>query len=55
MISQEDRNMTERLTVGYEDFETLIRKNAPYIDKTAYLKELFGEKVHDNGELYEDM
>ena len=46
--------MTERLTVGYEDFETLIRKNAPYIDKTAYLKELFGEKVHDNGELYED-
>lgn len=46
--------MSARFTVGYEDFETLIKKGSPYIDKTSYLKELFGEKVHDNGETYED-
>ena len=44
----------EKQSIGTEDFEEHIKAKNVYIDKTSYLTELYGEKVHPNGMRYED-
>ena len=44
----------EKQSIGTEDFAEHIRTKKIYIDKTSYLPELYGEKVHPNGMRYED-
>ena len=44
----------EKQGIGTEDFAEHIRSKKIYIDKTSYLPELYGEKVHPNGMRYED-
>lgn len=44
----------EKQSIGTEDFEEHIRSKKIYIDKTSFLPELYGEKVHPNGMRYED-
>ena len=44
----------EKQSIGTEDFEEHIRSKKVYIDKTSFLPELYGEKLHLNGMRYED-
>lgn len=44
----------EKQSIGTEDFEEHIKLKNVYIDKTSYLPDLYGEKVHPNGMRYED-
>lgn len=44
----------EKQSIGTEDFAEHIKTKKIYIDKTSYLPELYGEKVHPNGMRYED-